>query len=112
MEAMWLEVPVIATRYSGNVDFMHDDNAALVGFELVPVVDTEGYYPPEAVWADPDLEEAAEWMRRLVGNRDLARRLAAAGRRTMMGQPSLADTGALIAEAAGIDTRRDRQRWD
>jgi glycosyltransferase involved in cell wall biosynthesis len=29
-EAMWLGTPTIATRYSGNLDFMNDDNSLLV----------------------------------------------------------------------------------
>ena len=45
MEAMWLGVPVIATRYSGNLEFMHDHNSALVDAELVAVTDGEGYFP-------------------------------------------------------------------
>ena len=66
MEAMWLGVPVIATRYSGNLEFMHDHNSALVDAELVAVTDRQGYYPTEAVWADADLDQAAETMRRMV----------------------------------------------
>ncbi len=100
MEAMWLGVPVIATRYSGNLQYMSDENAALVDARLVPVEDREGFYPPAAVWAEPDLDAAASWMRRLVDDPSVGRALAAAGRRTMMEQPTPAETGRLIAELA------------
>ena len=33
-EAMWLGVPVIATRYSGNLDFMDDECALLVDLDF------------------------------------------------------------------------------
>jgi glycosyltransferase involved in cell wall biosynthesis len=97
-EAMWLRTPTIATRYSGNLDFMNDDNSLLIDAELVNVENGEGVYPPTARWADPDLDEAAAAMRRIAGDSALCGRLAKAGRRTMEQQPSLADTGRLISQ--------------
>jgi glycosyltransferase involved in cell wall biosynthesis len=97
-EAMWLGTPVIATRYSGNLDFMNDDNSLLIDFELVNVEHGEGVYPPSAKWAAPDLDQAAAAMRRIVGGAALTARLAAAGRRTMEQQPSLVETGRLISQ--------------
>ena len=97
-EAMWLRTPTIATRYSGNLDFMNDDNSLLIDAELVNVENGEGVYPPAARWADPDLDAAAAAMRRIAGDSALGGRLAKAGRRTMEQQPSLADTGRLISQ--------------
>jgi glycosyltransferase involved in cell wall biosynthesis len=97
-EAMWLDTPTIATRYSGNLDFMDDDCALLVDAPLINVERGEGVYPPHAVWADPDLDMAADAMRALAGDPLLHTRLAAAGRAKMEGQPSLEQTGRLIAE--------------
>jgi glycosyltransferase involved in cell wall biosynthesis len=97
-EAMWLRTPTIATRYSGNLDFMNDDNSLLIDAELVNVENGEGVYPSAARWADPDLDQAAAAMRRIAGDSALGGRLAKAGRRTMEQQPSLADTGRLISQ--------------
>jgi glycosyltransferase involved in cell wall biosynthesis len=97
-EAMWLGTPTIATRYSGNVDFMNDDNSLMIDYELVNVEHGEGVYPPTAKWAAPDLDQAAVAMRRIVEDVELRTRLAAAGRRTMEQQPTLADTGRLIGQ--------------
>ena len=59
MEAMLLGKPVIATGWSGNLDFMTADNSRLVEFELVPVVTDNshyaGYGERGAVWADPSV---------------------------------------------------------
>ena len=56
-EAMWLGTPTIATRYSGNVDFMDDTCALLVDHELTRVSGGQGVYPASrATWADPDLD--------------------------------------------------------
>lgn len=80
-EAMSMERPVIATRYSGNLDFMDDESAVLVDADLVPVSDGGWAYPASARWADPDLDQAADAMRRLAQDpaaaRDLGRRAAA-----------------------------------
>ncbi len=104
-EAMWLGKPVIATRYSGNLDFMDDSCAALVDAGLVPVQHGEGVYPPSARWADPDLDQAADWMRRISDDSVLAARLGDAARARMQAQPSLAQTGALIAELVSARRR-------
>jgi glycosyltransferase involved in cell wall biosynthesis len=97
-EAMWLGTPTIATRYSGNLDFMNDENSLLIDAELVHVEHGEGVYPPTSRWAAPDLDEAAEAMRRIASDDELCSQLAAAGRQTMERQPSLAETGRLISQ--------------
>ncbi len=97
-EAMWLGTPTIATRYSGNLDFMDDDNSLLIDATMVNVVNGEGVYPTTAKWAAPDIEQAAAAMRRIVDDASLSARLSAAGRQTMQRQPSLAETGRLISQ--------------
>jgi glycosyltransferase involved in cell wall biosynthesis len=80
-EAMWMDVPIIATRYSGNLDFMDDQSALLIDAGLVPVgADGAWAYPASASWADPDLDQAAGAMRRLATEREFARDLAQAAR--------------------------------
>ena len=64
--AMGLGKPVIATRYSGNLEFMDDDTAYLVDYDLVPVGPGNDPYPSESRWAAPRLDHAAELMRRVV----------------------------------------------
>lgn len=78
-EAMAMGTPVIASRYSGNLDFMDDRSALLVGGEEVRI-GPGNYYPAEGHWFAPDLDEAAEAMRRIRGDADLGKRLAAAAR--------------------------------
>jgi len=101
-EAMWLAKPVIATRYSGNLDFMDDTVAAMIDFTYVKVKNGEGIYPDTAIWADPDLDQAATWMRRLVDAPQLGVDLGRRARQRMQAQPSLADTGRLIARLADL----------
>lgn len=60
-EAMAAGTPVIATGYSGNLDFMDDASALLVPYELVEV-GAGSHYPAQGHWADPDLDVAAQFL--------------------------------------------------
>ena len=64
-EAMLLGKPVIATGWSGNLTFMNPDNAVLVGWRPVTCTDPRGNYVG-GFWAEPDVKEAAEHLRRLA----------------------------------------------
>ena len=77
-EAMYLGKPVIATGYSGSLDFMTPHNSYLVDYRLVAVGDGAAPYPAHAQWAQPSVEDAARLMRHVFEHRAEAR---AIGRR-------------------------------
>ena len=77
-EAMALGKPVVATGWSGNLEFMSDETAYLVRYEMTRLERAHGPYPAGAEWADPDLDHAAELMRGVFDEREAA----AAARRT------------------------------
>ncbi len=62
-EAMALGKPVIATGYSGNLDFMTPDTSYLVPWSPGEVPVGCSPYPAGARWAEPDLDAAARLMR-------------------------------------------------
>jgi len=71
-EAMAQGKPVVATGWSGNMDFMDETNSVPVPFRPVPVVDPRGVYDgPGALWAEPDVDFAAEQLRRLADDAEL-----------------------------------------
>src|SRR5690606_16420364 len=74
-EAMALGRPVLATGYSGNMDFTTAENSLLVRHRLVGLDRADGYYPAGTTWAEPDLDDAARQMRRLAADPGLARRI-------------------------------------
>lgn len=76
-EAMIMGKPVIATGYSGNLDFMTEENSFLVPYKLGEVPLGCDPYPAGAPWADPDVDAAARLMRQVVDEPDLAARKAA-----------------------------------
>lgn len=79
LEGMALGVPAVATRYGGSLDFTDDENALLVGYDLVPSRGGPGdVYSRGGRWARPHIEEAAAHLRRLAEDADLRRRLGSA----------------------------------
>ena len=78
-QAMALGKPVVATGWSGNLEFMTKDNSALVYYSLVPVRDPEGAFDAAGQkWADADVDHAAAWLRRLADDADLRASMGAA----------------------------------
>lgn len=70
-EAMALGKPVIATGFSGNMDFMNPNVSFPVNYSLISL--TAGEYPhsDNQIWADPDIESATNYMVKLLENRHL-----------------------------------------
>ena len=106
-EAMYFGKPAIATNYSGNLDFMSEDNSYPVRFNLAPIGPDSGPYPPRARWAEPDVVDAARLMRAAFDDPTAA---AARGRRAatdIRATHSPAAAGKLIAAHLAA-ARRDR----
>jgi hypothetical protein len=70
-EAMLLEKPVIVTSYSANMDFTTPLNSFLVKHKVIEIDRDYGPYRKGWVWADPDLDHAAQLMRYVYENRDV-----------------------------------------
>ncbi len=71
-EAMAVGKPVIATGYSGNLDFMNSANSYLVDYEIGRVGPECEIYPAEGEWAQPSIEHAARLMREVWEHREQA----------------------------------------
>ena len=79
-EAMYLGKPVIATAYSGNVDFTKPGNSFLVGYRLQHVGKGCEPYDENSLWAEPSLADAVDHMRAVLRNRVLREQTARNGR--------------------------------
>lgn len=78
-ECMLLGKPVIATNYSGNVDFTHEGSAALVDANLQRIGDGEYPFGVGQFWADPCITQAAQHMRQIFLDEQWRTRIASAG---------------------------------
>ena len=76
-EAMCAGYPVVATGWSGNMQFMTPKNSFPVAYRLVEVSDAQAKYPSDlGSWAEPDVEQAAGILQELEGHPDKARAVA------------------------------------
>lgn len=95
MEMMAQGKPVVATNWSGNLDFCTAENSVLVGFDFVPVEAVHPLYQPAIAehpnlqWAEPRIDEAATALRQLVEDPEWAARLGAQAREDMLSRMKL-----------------------
>ena len=97
-EAMAYGKPVIATGYSGNLDFMDDTNSYLVPYRLVPVPDDWWAYAPGAEWAEPDVDAAAAFMRQTYEHPEEAKALGERGRADILRTHSVERAAGFVAD--------------
>lgn len=69
-EAMLLGIPTVTTAFSGNVDFCTPQTSYLVNGPLIALSPDDYIFHQGQYWCDPDLDQAALQMRRLVDRRD------------------------------------------
>lgn len=102
MECMALGKPVIATGWSGNMDFMDDGNSCLVRYDLVPLDEGTQYHAVSGgvpqVWADPSIGDAVVWMRRLAASPDLRHEIGRKAKAAIARLTAEAGQGRVFAE--------------
>jgi glycosyltransferase involved in cell wall biosynthesis len=94
-EAMYLGKPVISTDWSATAEFVTAENGCPVRAQLVTLDRNHGPYAKGQTWAEPDVDHAADYMRRLFEDRALCARLGTAARATIEERFSPARVGAL-----------------
>jgi glycosyltransferase involved in cell wall biosynthesis len=97
-EAMLMGKVVVATGWSGNIDFMNSGNSCPVGFELIALAETHGPYQAGQQWAESDVDHAAHLMRRVFDDAAFRAQLGERARHTIATQFS--------PQAAGLRYRR------
>lgn len=111
-ECMALGKPVIATNWSGNLEFMTDRSAILVDYDLVPVKDGEYPHAQGARWAEVRVESAASAMRALADDPAAAAALGQRARQEVLDRLAPANAARLIVDRLGriraARTRRER----
>ena len=74
-EAMLNGVPCIATNWSANTEFMNSDVACMLDYELVELEHEIGPYKKGSKWAEPSVEQASMYMRKLFEEPEFYERL-------------------------------------
>jgi glycosyltransferase involved in cell wall biosynthesis len=78
LEARLFGLATLATAWSGNLDFMSEEDSALSPCKLATMRDEGGVYG-EVTWADPDVGAAAVSMRRFYEDPVYLAQIAKAG---------------------------------
>jgi glycosyltransferase involved in cell wall biosynthesis len=65
-EAMAAGLPVIASNYSGNLEFMNEESALLINTGVICTDRPYGAYPAGTRWGDPDIAHTETAMRALL----------------------------------------------
>lgn len=110
-DAMANGKPVIATEWSGNIDFMNVSNSFPVQFELVKLEDDVGPYRAGDTWADPKVEHAAELMRFLYENRAEAIARGEVARRCIESEYSVGPVAERIRQRLEVVASRRRAKF-
>ena len=79
-EAMSLGVPVVSTNWSSNTEFMPEDAACMVDCRMIPVNGMYQFDNGELVWADADVHQAAEYLKKLREDPAYREKIARAGK--------------------------------
>jgi glycosyltransferase involved in cell wall biosynthesis len=88
-EVMMAGRPLIATKWSGNLDFMDSKCVALINADLVPLDDPDRVYAQKtARWAEPRMDEVIRWLRTLEEHPEQRSKLAAAAKAKAMSELS------------------------
>ena len=95
-EAMTLGRPVIATGYSGNLDFLSDANSFIVPGVRTKVGDGAEGYSREAMWMEPNVTEAANYMRYVYENQAEAAQKGLRGQTDILSSFDVASCGAIM----------------
>jgi glycosyltransferase involved in cell wall biosynthesis len=109
-DAMAAGKPVIATGWSGNMDFMNVANSYPVSYELVKLDRNVAHYPAGEIWAEPSLEHAAEMMRHVFEHREEASAHGARARKDIDAAYSDHRVAALIARRMDLISKRGKYR--
>lgn len=100
-EAMLAGTPVIATGYSGNLDFTAPDTTWLVPYTLTKIPPGSGPYPTGSEWATPDTDAAARLMREVFEDPEAAAERTALARRRLLEDFSLEKSAESFAGRIG-----------
>jgi glycosyltransferase involved in cell wall biosynthesis len=109
-EAMSMGKPVIATGWSGNVDFMDVSNSYPVSFELTKLSDDVGPYRAGETWAEPSVDHAAQLVRRVFENRAEAGAKGQTARRHVLEHFSQERVARVMAERLSVIEARQARK--
>ena len=100
-EAMFLGRLAMATGWSGNLDYMSNENSLLVDYSLIATRPDSYPFGEGQYWAEPDLDHAFHLLVKVLDDPALGRRIATIGRRDVVRLSGARAVG--LAQAARLN---------
>jgi glycosyltransferase involved in cell wall biosynthesis len=97
-EAMYLGKPVIGTNWSSNIDFMNSQNSCPVNYQIIKVGQDHGPYKAHQFWAEPDVEHASYFMKKLATDSHFHQMIGSSGQKTIHTEYSPKVVGRMIKD--------------
>lgn len=95
-ESMFFSKPVVATGYSGNLDFMNNKNSCIVPYKLIKLKKNAYPFWQNQYWAQPSIKDAADFMKKLASDRLFRIKLSKLGELTIKENHSAEKVSKLI----------------
>jgi glycosyltransferase involved in cell wall biosynthesis len=109
-DAMAIGKPVIATGYSGNMEFMNVNNSLPVKYTLKQITEEVPPYSVGSIWSEPDTNHAASLMQYAVANPAEIKILAESAKQDMKDRFSAEAIGKLIQKRTTIIKTKIKNR--
>ena len=100
-EAMIVGTPVIATNWSSNTEFMNKDVACMVDCGFMTLEQDSPPYKKGAVWADPDVDQAAAYMKKLYEDKDYYENIRSSAKEYILDKLSMDQAAGRIKKRVG-----------
>lgn len=97
-EAMCLGKPTVATNYSGNTEFMNEDNSFLVDYELGFLLNADANFSSQTLWANPIMEDAVKKLREVYDDKALRNKKAINGKLFVQEKLSFDSVGSIMRD--------------
>lgn len=111
-EAMLAGTLVVATQWSGNMDYMDESSALLVPAHMVEAHDPRGVYSYGECWAEPDVAAAAAHLAAVSKDPEAFDAMRQAARLMVGDRLGVETYGLILAEALGTAGRRRTKAVD
>ena len=95
-EAMAFCKPIVITNYSGNTQYMRKDACCSVPYKLVEIEKDFGIYKKGMHWADADVNAAAQYMEKLVDDKNYYNMISENAKKVIENEFSYKNCGDII----------------
>lgn len=101
-EAMAFGKPIVITNYSGNTQYMRDGACCPVPYRLVEVEKDFIIYKKGMHWAEPDVDAAAEYIKRLVDDHKYYTSIGENAKRVIEQEFSYENCGKILSDRLAL----------